>query len=119
MQFEIWRFHRFAKYVYDGIDAHPYDYWSILSLFQYYFEKYEERTHQPHPPLNTLQIERFINKFPYIFGKDGDVLADISQDENRMIIDKYFETKFPNCDYNINHFFSGRIREIKYFEACY
>lgn len=32
------------------------------------------------------------------------------------IIQLHFKTKYRNCDYNINHFFSGRIRELRCYE---
>ena len=35
------------------------------------------------------------------------------------MIDQHFQTRYRRCDYNINHFFSGRIRELRFYETCY
>lgn len=35
------------------------------------------------------------------------------------LIEAYFKTSFKDCDYNICHFFSGRIRELRFFETLY
>lgn len=35
------------------------------------------------------------------------------------MIDAYFETEFYDCNYRINHFFSGQIRELRFYEEIY
>ena len=37
----------------------------------------------------------------------------------KEMIDNYFYTHYPNCDRNICHFFSGKIRELKFYETSY
>ena len=44
---------------------------------------------------------------------------DIDPDCYEDMIDRHFRTRYRNCDYNINHFFSGRIRELRFYETCY
>lgn len=36
-----------------------------------------------------------------------------------ILIDQHFQTEYQNCDYRINHFFSGSIRELRFYETCY
>lgn len=45
--------------------------------------------------------------------------TDISPDAYYAMIDQHFATKYKNCDYNINHFFSGKVRELRFYESCY
>ena len=47
------------------------------------------------------------------------ITMDIDPDCYEDMIDKHFRTRYRNCDYNINHFFSGRIRVLRFYETCY
>lgn len=74
----------------------------------------------PHPPIRAVQIERVIREMPYIDETDkANSTMDIDPDCYEDMIDKHFRTQYRNCDYNINHFFSGRIRELRFYETCY
>ena len=100
----------------------PYSLQEVQNVFVYFFRKYERETGAPHPPLKREQIKRIIEDMPYTGRVEKTVgLADIDPDSYPVMIDKYFETKFPRytCDYRINHFFSGRIREMRYLEELY
>ena len=46
-------------------------------------------------------------------------MFDTSPEDYRVLIDKYFETTFNNCDYRINHFFSRDIRTNRFYEELY
>ena len=106
---------RLVRNVYEG---GPYSLQWVLWIFEYYFWKYEFVMGHPHPNIRIKQIEQIIEKMPYINCLDGNEI-DIEPEEYKEIIDQHFETKYRRCDYNINHFFSGRIRELRFFETCY
>lgn len=98
----------------------PYSLAEVLEVFRYYFEQYEAYTGAPHPPIRAVQIERVIREMPYIDETDkANSTMDIDPDCYEDMIDKHFRTRYRNCDYNINHFFSGRIRELRFYETCY
>lgn len=91
-----------------------------LEVFQYYFEKYEEASGKPHPPIRAEQIKRILGEMPWIFLEDrGGDYEDVSPACYRAMIDQHFQTKYRGCNYNINHFFSGRIRENRFYESCF
>ena len=117
MLFDFDRFSKIAASVY----AHsPYSLAEVLEVFRYYFEQYEAYTGAPHPPIRANQIERIIREMPYIDETDkAHSTMDIDPDCYEDMIDKHFRTQYRNCDYNINHFFSGRIRELRFYETCY
>ena len=43
----------------------------------------------------------------------GGSLEPLAPEDYLDLIDLHFKTRYRNCDYNINHFFSGRIREMR------
>ena len=44
-------------------------------------------------------------------------ISNIEPDAYPLLIQLHFKTSYRRCDYNINHFFSGRIRELRLYEA--
>ena len=111
MQFDFDTFTHLVTKVYnDG----PYTLEEVLTVFKYYFLKYEAVMGQPHPHIRMDQIRRIIQKMPNISTR-VDVDAEVYSD----LIDRHFATKYRGCDYNINHFFSGRIRELRFYETGY
>lgn len=74
----------------------------------------------PHPPIRASQIARIMQHMPWI-DDIGIALrldcADILPQEYNYIIPLHFKTSYRNCDFNINHFFAGRIRELRLHEA--
>ena len=91
-----------------------------LDVFRYYFEVYENHTGRPHPPIRTGQIVRMIRIMPYLYEDSiGGEYVEIEPKNYPAIIDRHFRTQYRNCDYNINHFFSGCIRELRYYETMY
>ena len=82
----------------------------MLMVFRYFFAKYEEYIGN-HPPVREEQLRRLMDVMPcptdYTGGCDV-----IDPEEYPAIIDEYFESDFKNCNYRINHFFSGKIRLI-------
>lgn len=118
MNFDFDRFSRIAASVYTS--ESPYSLEDVLEVFKCYFQQYEVYTGHSHPPLRALQIARIIQDMPWLddVGKSG-TSADIAPDCYPTIIEQHFNTRYRRCDYNINHFFSGKIRELRYYETCY
>lgn len=116
----IFDFKRFAEIVASVYDGGIYSLEDVLKVFWYYFQKYEEHTGKPHPPIRTSQIIRIAQDMPWVDELDkGRYYADVEPSHYEAMIDQHFRTKYRNCDYNINHFFSGRVRELRFYEVCY
>jgi hypothetical protein len=111
-------FEKFADITASVYPQSVYSLQDALSVFRYYFEQYEKHMGKPHPPIRASQIVRICQDMPYIF-PDGEGIEDVTPDGYYAMIDKHFRTKYRRCDYNINHFFSGRIRELRFFEELY
>lgn len=96
----------------------PYSVDDVLAVFAYFFDAYAAEIHHPHPPLKKEQIHRIIEQMPFADVHHSNV-ADLDADAYPVMIDQYFRMPFRNCDYRINHFFSGQIREMRFYEECY
>ena len=117
MFFDFDRFSGIAASVYTDS---PYSLEEVLGVFRYYFEQYEAYTGAAHPPIRARQIERILAEMPYIDEADKPQRGtEIDPDCYPPMIDRHFQTRYRRCDYNINHFFSGRIRALRYYETCY
>lgn len=117
MFFDFDKFSGIAASVYTDS---PYSLAEVLDVFRYYFEQYETYTGAAHPPIRAGQIGRIIAEMPYIDGADKSQRGtEIDPDCYPPMIDQHFQTRYRRCDYNINHFFSGRIRELRFYETCY
>ena len=112
---EIEKFESLAKAVYPKNIAYSFD--DCLRVFKYYFNAYSRFTGSDHPVLSGMQIQNIMKRMPVLIGEASRGACDIEPEEYDAVIDRYFGTFFPECDYKIFHFFSGRIRESKYFEV--
>jgi hypothetical protein len=93
-----------------------------ISVFRYYYDMFKFYRHKEHPILSTNKIgeimwllPRFDNDF-----MNGYAIAEMYPEYyigEDMIIDKYFNTRFKNCDYSICHFISGNIRMLRFYEC--
>lgn len=121
MLFDFDRFSISVKLAYRRCNGSAYSIEEVLQVFRYYFETYEMIFDTAHPVISIAQIARIIEKMPFVMEDDEtDILLDISPEDYEVIIDQHFVTKYKRgCDYNINHFFSGQIRDLRYFETCY
>ena len=120
MLFDFERFTTSAKLAYRRIDNPVYSLDEALSVFRYYFETYELVRGETHPMISLAQIQRIIERMPHADSESMDSgLCDYDPEQYRDMIDQHFITNYQHCDYNINHFFSGRIREMRYFETLY
>lgn len=114
MLFDFDRFSISAKLAYRRCCGSAYSLEEVLQVFCYYFETYELVFDEAHPFINIQQIANIIAKMPCT--QDG---ANISPDDYESMIDQHFVTQYRRCDYNINHFFSGQIRDLRYYETLY
>ena len=89
------------------------DYEDVHNVFVHYFTKYEDTLGLPHPHIKEEQIRRIVAVMPFL---DEEHTRRIDLKYYPLIIDRHFNTKYKNCDYNINHFFAGIIRECRYGE---
>ncbi len=117
MLFDFETFSMLVKKVYK---ESPYTLEQVLWVFRYYFMCYEAAMGKPHPNIRLEQIRHIVEAMPYIDREAvGGCFVDIDLNEYQEIIDQHFRTSYRNCDYNINHFFSGQIRELRFYETCY
>jgi len=126
MLFDFDYFAKVAASVYN--EENPYTLPECLEVFWHYFQQYEEHTGHPHPPIRAAQVAKIMQDMPFLKRPDPALMefvrenfnydpVDIYPDEYPCMIRLHFRTKYKNCDYNINHFFSGRIRELRQYEA--
>lgn len=115
MQFNIDVFKTVATKAYQSADSPSYTLEQALSVFEYYFTKYEATFNSLHPNVRKEQIQRMIEDMPFVTGEYGNPI-DLDPEDYFPIIDRHFETQY-RCDYNINHFFSGDIRLYRYYES--
>ena len=120
MIFNFREFGKIAEGVYKGLETEEslgggYGLDEVLYVFRAYFAAYERYMGKPHPPIKSGQIRWIIEAMPTIDTPYDTV--DISPEDYPGLIERYFQTDYPCSDRNINHFFSGRIREIKYLET--
>jgi len=77
---------------------------------QYYLQKYKSATGKEHEPLKPSQWKKVFNEITS--AGDNEVLGR----EFKRIVDQHFKTDYKDCDYNINHFISGRIMLNRFYE---
>ena len=97
---------------------YPFCLEDCLFVFKTFFNAYKKYTGQIHPPLKAEQIRKIMVHMPYCFSS-YDRFIDFEPEDYSPMIEAYFRTNYRNCNYRINHFFSGQIREIKFYEAVY
>lgn len=124
--FDFEKFSRTATNIYNSDCLYSLE--ECLSVFRCYFETYEAFTGRIHPPIKASQIFKIIQDMPFFDPKSAreyvsfmkaagrEPAPDIFPSIYPYIIQLHFKTKYRNCDYNINHFFSGRIRELRCHE---
>lgn len=113
IEFDFEKFSHITSKVHESINS-PYSIEQVLQVFWIYFSTYERYIGNPHPPIKEGQIRRIINKMPCTGN------FDIYPEDYEALIKKHFETQYKyGCDYNINHFFSGEIRELRFYEELY
>lgn len=81
-----------------------------LEIFTLYFDYYHQYLGREHPPLRTSKLIELLDDM------DGDGQFDV--EDYPPMIEAYFNSPLQ-CDFNVIHFFSGNIRELRFYEACY
>ena len=121
MDFDFKTFSAFVTKAYKEVGNCPYSLRDVLSVFECYFEHYEAAMGETHPFLKLDQIKRIIRQMPYMDTVlPGGAPSEIEPEEYPDLIDQHFRTEYSeDCDYRINHFFSGMIRELRYYERIY
>lgn len=120
MYFNFKLFSALTTRAYQKIEYPIYLLEDVLGIFEYYFQEFENTFKEVHPPIRMVQIERIIGIMPFIDSEArGGQIEDIEPDDYYVLIDKHFKTQYRNCDYNINHFFSGDIRLMRFYEELY
>ncbi|MCM3405924.1 hypothetical protein [Cytobacillus oceanisediminis] len=84
-----------------------------IECIEYYLELYKYHREMDHPRLKEDQWHSVVED---LFDVNG---VDVDDTSLMDMIDKHFETKYRNCDYNILHFMSGNIRELRMYEVAY
>ena len=100
----------------------PYTIQETAAVFQLYLELFEASTGGVHPPIGKTQVRRIAAKMPYFEGStiSENRPADILPEEYPLLIAQHFKTQYhPGCDYRAFHFFSGRVRWLRWCEVCF
>lgn len=105
--------------VYEEVDT-SYTLQDVLAVLRYFLAAYEFHRGEVHPNIRRGQLRRIIRAMD-TYELDGLIggQPDVDPDDYPALIDAYFETSFPRCDYRINHFFSGKIRALRAFESVF
>jgi hypothetical protein len=114
--FDFDAFRKCLERVYPTADT-SYSIHECAFVFDRYFRRYEEAFHKPHPPIRGTQIVRILEAMPSVGRNEYNDVLSISADEYPDLIERHFATKYGRCDYNINHFFSGKIRFFRWIEG--
>ena len=95
------------------VKANPnaYSLEDVLSVFHYYLKSYENKFYRSHPNIRLQQIIKVVEIMPFV----DDFFVSVS--DYSLIINRHFNTQYLDCDFNINHFFSGDIRLFRYYEV--
>ena len=103
-----------------SLSSSSFTFEECLAVFLLYFATYRLCKGEDHPHVKTDNLVKLLNDI------DGHTLYDagimpyyFDPAEYPDMVTKYFDTYFDNCDGNICHFFSGKIRALRFFEACY
>lgn len=114
MEYE--RFSRICAQIYKTVKT-IFSLDDCMKVFNLYFTCYRDFMGEEHPASGYKQIAAIMEKMPTV-EDDGTEFILVPEFYEAMI-PAYFLIDFPNCDYNISHFFSGSIRLYRYYETCY
>ena len=107
---------KIIRWIYKTTDTEHFSVDDCLKVFDLYFSAYSDFNGKSHPVPSYKQIATIIEKMPFA---DDDRKIPLDAESYEVLIPAYFLIRFPNCDYNISHFFSGKIRENRYYETLY
>lgn len=89
----------------------------FIESMEYYVDVFEEKMGKPHSRLKPDQWERAWENIQTVFRNDSPI--ELTHEDIEKMIDKHFETKYEDCDYNILHFTTEGIMANRFFEECY
>lgn len=113
MEYE--RFSRICAQIYKTVDTR-FSFEECMKVFDLYFTCYRDFMGEEHPIPSYRQIVAIMEKMPFA---DEEHRIPLEVEQYEVLIPAYFLIDFPNCDHNISHFFSGKIRENRYYETYY
>ena len=110
------KFKRICEWIHNTVDTGHFSFDDCMKVFGLYFDAYQDFTGQWHPIPSYKQIAAIMEKIPFA---DAESRIPLEVEDYKALIPAYFLIDFPNCDYHISHFFSGKIREHRYYETIY
>lgn len=110
------QFKKLCAWIYKTVDTAHFSLDDCMTVFSLYFDVYRDFIGENHPIPSYKQIAAIMEKMPFV---DEDRRIPLEVEQYEVLIPAYFLIDFPNCDYNISHFFSGRIRKNRYYETLY
>lgn len=117
MFFNFKLFSQDVQAVYMAFEDYPFELKEVLGIFEMYFESYEREMNQTHPFITRTAIFKILEDMPFVCDRHYDRFINLNVDDYRLIIDRHFQTVYKFCDFNIIHFFSGRIRLLRFYES--
>ena len=86
----------------------------IVTDILYFYRKFHENRGEYHPLLKMCQMRDVIQSIY----EGTEVVTDYSPEVYVPMIDDYFATNFTErCDYHINHFVSGSVRDMRWYDT--
>lgn len=114
LKFDFDTFIKVAHQAYKELEqADIFSFDECLYVFYKYFATYEEAKGTAHPHIRKEQVKQILKAMP----ECEDI--ELGPGMYDGLIEQHFSTKYRHCDYNINHFFSGSIRRLRFYEILY
>ena len=114
MEYE--RFSRICAQIYKTVKT-IFSLDDCMEVFNLYFTCYRDFMGEEHPTPSYKQIAAIMEKMPTVEDEDTEFI--LAPEDYEKMIPAYFLIGFPDCDYNISHFFAGHIRLYRYYETRY
>ena len=126
MKMDKKRFRQITEKAYNRMEdtVNRYSLEEYIAIFEHFFSRYAEKRGEDHPPIGCENIQRIMERMPYMGAPDESIggrnMFDYTADMYPAMIDQYFRTRFfPGCDYRIFHFMCGNVRELRLFEILF
>lgn len=94
----------------------PYSFDECMEILGCFFNAYEYYRGEEHPMLRREQLRQVMENLPSVEVKGSGLCPDIPFEGYPDLIEAYFHKRYKACDYRINHFLRGRVREILMYE---
>ena len=119
MDFNIVKRQIILEYLKQNGSDHEGEVWSLgdcISVFRHYYQTYVNTFRRDHPHISNETVSRIIEALPRIPDEYGATLIELEPEDYKVLIDAHFKTKYPQCNYSIAHFMSGKIRLLRYYK---